>query len=329
MSGMGAARGTRPLLARTAVVGAVLMTVIVASSAYLRLSSIGVGCEPWPSCYGRVDAAMTTAIDLSSATGIARLLHRVSAMAVAFVVAFALLLALSRPLRRRGNVAAAVGLCLLTAVLAMVGRQSAGSLVPMVGLVNLCGGFGMLVLFGWLWACNRGGDPLGLPPASRSLALVLIVAVTVQIALGALVSVTYAAPACRGYIDCALPVDGVASALAAFQPAAPLSVDAAGRVTAPLGAASMQWLHRLLGWTLGAALVVYGAFVASRGRRAGAALALLALCVAGVGTLMVANGYPLSAVMAHNLGAAALLLALVVLSVHARRRARSTPAAPD
>jgi len=326
---MGATGSARPLLARTAVVGAVLMIAIIASSAYLRLTSIGVGCEPWPSCYGRVDAVVATGIDLGSATGVARLLHRVSAMAVAFVAAFVLLLALSRPLRRFGNVAAAAGLCLLTAVLAVVGRQSAGSLVPLVGLINLCGGFGMLVLFGLLWARNRDGDPVGLPPASRPLAFVLIGAVAAQIALGALVSVTYAAPTCRGFIGCALPVEGIAAALAAFQPAAPLGVDAAGRVMAPLGAASMQWLHRLSGWTLGAVLVAYGAFVAMRGRRAGAWLALLAVCVAGVGTAMVVSGYPLSAVMAHNLSAAALLLALVVVSVHARRRARSSPAAPD
>lgn len=315
------ARHSQQLLARTAWVGVALMVAIVASSAYLRLTSMGVGCEPWPACYGRVGAAAASGIDLGTASGIARLLHRVSAMAVAFVAAFVLLVALTRPARTFGNVVTAVGLCLCTALLAIVGRQSAGSLIPLVGLVNLIGGFGMLVLFGLLWALNREGAPAGLPVAARPVAFTLIGLAMAQIALGALVSVTYSAPACSGLIACEAPAEGMTAALAAFQPSAPLTIDDAGRVLAPIGASSLQWLHRVLGWLLGAGLALGGVLLAvlGRRRRLGAWIALLAACVAAVGTLMVISAYPLPAVMAHNLCAAALLFSLIVASVRARR----------
>jgi len=316
----GRTRRTRALLARTTVIGALLMVAIIGSSAYLRLTSIGVGCEPWPACYGQIGATAASNIDLTTATGIARLMHRVSAMAVAFVATFALVLTLTAPLRKVGNVAAAVGLCVLTAVLAVVGRHSAGSLIPLVGLVNLTGGFGMLILFGVLWAFNREHEPFDIPKALRMVAFALVGTAGVQIALGALVSVTYSAPTCSSFLGCDLPANGVTEAWAAFQSAAPLSVDDAGRVVPPIGASSLQWLHRVLGWLLGAVLVAGGLLLCRlRRRRLGLGVALLAACVAGLGTAMVGSEYPLPAVMAHNLCAAVLLLTLVIASVRSRR----------
>ena len=40
-----------PMLARTSLV---LVILLVAISSYLRLDHSGIGCEPWPACYGNI-----------------------------------------------------------------------------------------------------------------------------------------------------------------------------------------------------------------------------------------------------------------------------------
>jgi len=38
---------------RIALVCALLVLAIAGVSAFLRLSKVGLGCEPWPACYGQ------------------------------------------------------------------------------------------------------------------------------------------------------------------------------------------------------------------------------------------------------------------------------------
>lgn len=320
------ARDPRPLLARTAALGGWLMVAIVASSAFLRLTSIGIGCEPWPECYGRLATLQNTGIDLGTATGLARLLHRISAMTVAFVVAFALVLSLAaRAARTPGNIVTTIALTILTLVLAVVGRQSAGTVVPMVGLVNLVGGFAMLALFGLLWAANRtrSTDEVGSPLRRIGLAVILGV-VVLQVALGAMVSVTYSALSCSGVFECHVQGDAVWKSLRAFAPAAPLAIDPSGRVLAPAGAAELQLVHRVLGVAIGAALVLVGAIAGARksGRAAGTRIALAGAVVSLVGIVMVLSGFVLSAALAHNLVAAALVSLLALMIVAPRSTSR-------
>jgi heme A synthase len=69
------------LLRTLASIGAVLMLVVIVSSAFMRLDQAGLSCADWPACYGRVDrnAAATTGVLA------ARFAHRVAASAVGSV----------------------------------------------------------------------------------------------------------------------------------------------------------------------------------------------------------------------------------------------------
>jgi len=298
------------------------MAAIIASSAYLRLTSIGIGCEPWPECYGKLATLQTTGIDLGTATGIARLLHRISAMAVAFVVVFALVLALARAPRNLGNVLITVGLAILTLVLAVVGRQSAGTVVPLIGLINLFGGFAMLAQFGLLWARNRHPlRQLSERRFGRIWLVPVLIAVALQVALGALVSVTYSAFSCAELLTCDMRSGSLPAALAAFTPGVPLAIATDGRVLAPVGAAELQLIHRVLGVGLGGAIVLLGACAAwGQSRKVqGLRLAMLGGGVTALGIAMVLSGFALIAALAHNLAAAALVLVLIVTAAGAYR----------
>lgn len=317
-------RDPRALLVSTAVLGCCLMAAIVASSAYLRLTSIGIGCEPWPECYGKLATLQTTGIDLGTATGIARLLHRVSAMAVAFVVVFTLVLALARAPRNLGNVLMTIGLAVLTLVLAVVGRQSAGTVVPLIGLINLVGGFTMLALFGLLWARNRRSpNQQRQHRFGRAWLVPTLIVLALQVALGALVSVTYSAFSCSGLLACEVRSESLVAALAAFAPGVPLAIDANGRVLAPVGAAELQLIHRVLGLGLGGAIVLMGAHTAWGNVRMmqGWRLVVLGGGVAVLGVTMVSSGFALTAALAHNLAAAVLVLVLTTMAAGSYRKA--------
>ncbi|HEX4943085.1 MAG TPA: hypothetical protein VFV55_01960 [Usitatibacteraceae bacterium] len=129
MSEPGPARDDRTLGAAAAACAA-LVFVVVASSAWLRL--VAVPCPP-AGCDG---------LTLADAV---RLSHRVAAMGVSVLALVIAAVAWKSP-ARRGRRISAVALLLLVAVLALIGRRSAGVASPAVMLGNLFGGLALLAL---------------------------------------------------------------------------------------------------------------------------------------------------------------------------------------
>lgn len=313
-------RDLRVLLARMGLVGCACMLAIALSSAYLRLSAAGIGCAPWPQCYGWFGLVPAHGIDLTTSIGLARLLHRLSAMTVAVITAFVLLLTLTKPLRNVGNVAVAVLLCVLTVLLAVIGRQTPGTMVPLIGVINLVGGFAMLALYALLWLTHRNAPARAGPGL---LAWLMLALTTVQIATGALASVTYSAPACIGVLDCGVDPREALAAVFTLSPGEALRTDENGRVFMPDAGASLQWLHRSCGLALAATMLVHA--IALRMRRdpnAGLSRRIAALAAAEVlvAITMVVVRFPLFAALAHNL-LAALLVVAVLVPITTRRAA--------
>ncbi|MCC6531593.1 MAG: COX15/CtaA family protein [Burkholderiales bacterium] len=319
---MHATSAPRRLLARAALLGCVLMAVIVISSAFLRLTSIGIGCADWPQCYGRLASASAAADPLPpAAVRVARLLHRFAAMLTGVLVLFMLIVSITRAGRTRANFGAALALCLATILLAAIGRSSAGTLVPLIGVVNLVGGFTMLLLFWLLWSTNAsasGSTPA--PVQVRLAAFALLAALLAQVAAGALSSVTYGVTTCSAPLTCATDSQGSLEALRSLTPSVPLQVEDE-RVIAPKGAAELQLLHRYSGLALGAILIALGAWLLWVKRLRALAVALVAAAAAELllGLAMVSGPLPLSAALAHNALAAVLLLLLAFLALRRSR----------
>jgi cytochrome c oxidase assembly protein subunit 15 len=317
------------ILARLALAAASLMLFVVVSSAYLRLVAAGLGCEPWPDCYGAPpmpgvhpgDGAAQPLLFL------ARLGHRLAASAMLLLVFAILVASLRRPLRR-GDVVLAWAMAALTAFLALLGISSSTGTAPALALGNLLGGFALLACAWGLRA--RQGHPLRFEitrsrpvPSLRFATVAAVVLLAVQIGLGGLVSIKLAAVACPTLPGC----EGDFSPgekLAAFDPfassPAPLPRDQG---------AALHLIHRLgalliLGW-LGAVTVGVWAYPGLRGPAAAAFL--LALLQAVLGAAMVQLAFPLSLALTHNVLAAALLLATVELAVRTARRRRAAPLA--
>ena len=324
--GLGPA-SVRRLLRMLATIGAALVLVVIVSSAYLRLSQAGLSCADWPACYGNLSHIG----EATTAQLAARIAHRIAASAVGFVLIALLAVSLTqRPRLAKQSTIAGLALA-VAAMLATVGAVMSESMqitpLPAVTLANLLGGFAMLALFVWLRETvrdeaiapiARGATTAPIARGARTLAVVALIAVIVQVVLGALVSAKFAALACPDFPLCG--ADAPLAALpATLDPLATLDVDAARTIVRPPALAALHWAHRV--WAhvvllLAAILVV---FLARKGRgRAALLLALIVILQLALGATAVLGGLRLGVVVAHNLVAAVLLAALVAIACRTR-----------
>lgn len=306
----------RCLLARVALAGAVLVFVVVVTSAFLRLVRAGVGCEDWPQCYG-VPLTVATA-SVARLVPWTQVTHLFAAAGVGMLALVTLALALKKPRRREVAVAAAL-IGALTVFLAVLGRIMPGSLLPAVTLGNVLGGMTLFALFGWLRfdcaAPSRASDCRVLSVAA-GVGLALL---AVQIALGTVLSANFAARACTGLAEC-----GVAPAEWNFAAFNPWRVPDAPSATAAADTArrTLHMAHRWGGslvalYFLGLAALLWRAR-AGTGRGVALALGALPVVQVGLGIMLVRLEVPLAAAVAHSGASALLALAATGALVHSR-----------
>lgn len=297
---------------RLALACALLVLAITCLSAYIRLSKAGLSCADWPACYGQslreLQAGAPALSGEGPATAAARLAHRIVA-STALLLVLAMLAAClgARPVpwREAGMAAALVVLALL---LALLGRWSSAARLPAVAIGNLVGGFAMLALSVQL--ALRHAPPLA--PLWRRAAWLATGLVFVQVALGALASASFSATSCpAGLAQCVAAARELPwSALSPWrepQLAAVAPINAAGALALAL--------HWLVGIGLALALAPLGLAALRAGRRSAGTLLLAALALAVVlGWTMTAQGTTLALALAHNMAAAAALVAVFALT---------------
>lgn len=289
----------------------VLVLLITSLSAYIRLSRAGLSCPDWPQCYGerlrQIQHGVPATAGDDDATAVARLAHRVIASsALLLVITMLVVCFAARPVRwADGRVALA--LLALALGLAVLGRWSSDARVPAVAIGNLLGGFAMLAL---CWRVARDGGA-ALPPRWRAGAIFALLLIAVQVALGGLVSASFAATSCSGFGECLVSMRGVPwSALDPWREPV-----LAGMPPVNASGALAQALHRISGLAA-LAVVVPLALAAWRHdrRTAGALLLALLACTVALGIVMASRGATLAVALMHNLGAALLMATLLELS---------------
>lgn len=323
---------------RNLILLALILTFgVVSLGAYVRLSDAGLGCPDWPGCYGHVtphhaadyiNAELVERPDgpVSHAKAWKEMVHRYFAGALGILVLAIAVLGW----RRRHDTLGGPGLPLLLLGLivfqALLGMWTVTLLLkPFVVTAHLLGGMATLSLLLWLWLRERGQlshayyarvDHL------RGGALLGLILVVIQIALGGWVSTNYAALACTDYPLC----QGVWVPAMDFEHAFTLHRElgetASGDLLPLTALTAIHWVHRVMALIV----TVYLAWLAIRLFRtpgySGIALAMCMLLALQV-TLGISNvllSLPLALAVAHNAGAALLLSSLVVLNHRVRRR---------
>lgn len=293
------------VLQRTSLICALLVISVVGLSAYIRLSALGLGCTPWPQCYGQAAAAApSTTID------VLRLLHRITATALLPLLLLLLMGGFARKPERWDQRWTAVAAVVITLFLAVLGRWTTGAKVPAVTLGNLLGGFVLFALcLRMAYADRRQQAAHELPPGLRALRLAAVAAVVLQAALGGLVSSGLAGLSCPG-LSCTL------SDPIAWEALNPWHVPSANPSDWPVNpqGSIAHLLHRLLALVV-VALVALTAWRlrGSRWQRVGMLLLVLITLQFLLGVALVAAGLPLLLALAHNLLAALLLALLLAL----------------
>lgn len=323
---------------RKLILAALLLAFgVVALGAYVRLSDAGLGCPDWPGCYGKltphnavaaINAELAVRPDgpVSHAKAWKEMVHRYFAGTLGLLVLAIAVLAW----RDRRETQRSIGLPLLLLGLiifqALLGMWTVTQLLkPLIVSSHLLGGMATLALLLWLWLRGRGesghiyyanSDHL------RSGALLGLVLVAIQIALGGWVSTNYAALACPDFPMChgawLPPMDFEHG----FTLHRNLGETATGELLSLSALTAIHWTHRVV------ALVVtlYLSWLVLRLMRspgyAGIGLAIGGLLVLQVslGISNVLFSLPLAVAVAHNAGAALLLSSLIVLNYRVRRR---------
>jgi heme a synthase len=301
---------------------AALAFVVIQLGAYVRLSDAGLGCPDWPGCYGRLtvpdaaDAAgHASGRPLEAAKAWKEMIHRYGASALGLAIVALNVRAWARGRERT----LAAGLLALVVFQGVLGMWTVTWLLkPLVVLAHLLGGLAVLALL-WVYALREADVHPTRPvaartAAARALAWAGLGVLVVQIALGGWTSANYAALACPGFPRCLGEWWPPMRFAGAFVPWHGLGIDYEGGILDSPSRIAIHMTHRA--WAVAAALVLGGAAASAwRAGLRGAAAALVLLLGAqlGLGIANVMLYLPLPVAVAHNGGAALLLLGLVTL----------------
>ncbi len=319
-----------------------LAFVVITLGAFVRLSDAGLGCPDWPGCYGHLDVP-TAQADVERANerfaqrpveahkAWKEMIHRYAAGTLGLLILAMALAALKRSDNPHQQKVLPWVLVVLVIFQALLGMWTVTLLLkPLIVTGHLLGGMATFALLGWC-LYRQGNLFSGWATAARrtlrmaaGVALALLVG---QIFLGAWTSTNYAALACPDFPTCQTywwpPTDWST----AFTLWHGLGINYEYGILDSVPRATIHWTHRLGAMVICAVMIALAMLLwrqAGADRRwRGMALTLLAALVLQVslGISTVVFHLPLPVAVAHNGGAALLLLAVVAIN-HAVWRAR-------
>jgi len=331
------------LFTRINITAVCLALGVIMLGAFVRLSDAGLGCPDWPGCYGHItvpdaphhiDAANQAFPErpLDSSKAWKEMVHRYFASALGLLILVMALLSLRRSDAARVPRILPWGLVILVIMQGLLGMWTVTLLLkPLVVTLHLLGGMATLLLLalcllrqgrlaaGWRLLRRRG---LRLAAGG---AFVLLAG---QVFLGAWTSANYAALACPDFPTCQAywwPPTDYATAFTLWHG---LPIDFEFGILDSVARATIHWTHRLGAIVIAVVMAALVLLLWRHGREdrrwrrlAGLLLAAVALQI-GLGVSVVVLHLPLAVAVAHN-GGAALLLLVVMLINYAAWNAQS------
>lgn len=321
---------------------------LVMFGAFTRLTDSGLGCPDWPGCYGQANplqahaeiSAAQTAMPTGPVTvgkAWVEMIHRYLAMSVGVLIIAMLAIAWrrwlkSRPRDHRFHPG------LPTALLAFVCLQGAFGawtvtlkLQPVIVTTHLLLGMTLLGLLAWQAA--RQNAVTSPPPSAvplRGLARVALAVVGCQIALGGWVSTNYAALACHDFPLCHgqwLPQVDFANGFSLWRQ---LGKTAGGDYLPFPALTAIHLTHRTFAYVV-ALIVLWTGYRTARlpgNARLGRWIMTVVAMQLATGISTIFLRWPLGLAVAHNGGAALLMVLLVMLNFRTISTPRTTSDRP-
>ncbi len=307
---------------------------LIMFGAFTRLTDSGLGCPDWPGCYGHANPlqahADIRAAEAAMPTGPVtvmkawiEMIHRYLAMSIGVLIVAMMAITWRKWLQsgRKQMKFAPLFPTLLFAFVCVQGAFGAWTvtmkLQPIIVTIHLLLGMSLLALLTWFGARLSEHEPIAKPAAAlRILAALAIVLLAMQIALGGWVSSNYAALACTDFPLCQgalLPEMDFANGFSLWRN---LGMTPQGDYLPFPALTAIHWTHRafaLVVVMLVAWVGLYALKIEGLRKTARWLLIMIALqFTMGVSTIFLK--LPLALAVAHNGGAALLVLLLVTLN---------------
>lgn len=302
---------------------------------FTRLTDSGLGCPDWPGCYG-TSSPFAAHADIHAAQALLptgpvtfvkawiEMIHRYFAMSVGVLIIALMVVAWARRRELKQSPWLATWLFILVCVQGAFGAWTVTmKLQPVIVTTHLMLALTLLGSLVWLASRQMPLASVAADPGAlrwRWAALIGLALLVFQIALGGWVSTNYAVLACTDFPTCqgqwVPPMDFHNG----FRLWRELGKTAGGEVIPMAALIAIHWVHR----TFAVVVVLYLAWLASRLRRHAAlrraSTLLLALVFVqfATGLSNIVFQWPLLNAVAHNGGAAVLLLLLVMLNYRIR-----------
>ena len=312
------------------LISVILTLCVVVFGAYVRLTDAGLGCPDWPGCYGTltvpesiesIENAQQAFPESPVETDKAwiEMIHRYLAGIlgiIIFIVAF-----LSYKNRDEIKVPLIIPFFLvgLLCFQAALGMWTVTMLLkPAIVSLHLMGGMTILGLLTFIAHRHWGSvnHTTVLDPAARFFIRLSLLLLFIQILLGGWTSTNYAALACTDYPTChgsLIPVMDFKNSFSIFRE---LGMTPDGQQLSLEALHAIQWVHRVGAIVLTVYLVSMAYFLRSYpGIRFYKNLLLVVLAIQfiiGIANLLL--HLPIVLATAHNLGAALLVIILVIIN---------------
>lgn len=307
---------------------------LVMFGAFTRLTDSGLGCPDWPGCYGHANPllahASISAAQEAMPTGPVtqgkawiEMIHRYLAMAVGVLIITQVVIAWWRWIKSKQRECKfhpwwPSALLLLVCLQGAFGAWTVTlKLQPVIVTTHLMLGLSLLAMLVWVAARQTDHTPVALHTrVLKGPALLGVLLVVVQIALGGWVSTNYAALACTDFPLChgtLVPNMDFANGFSLWRH---LGKTADGDYLPFPALTAIHWVHRSFAFVV--ALYIIGLAMLARrdnGLRNTARWLLIAICLqlaSGLSTIYFS--WPLAIAVVHNGGAAFMLLLLVMLN---------------
>lgn len=291
---------------------------VVTLGAYTRLTNAGLGCPDWPGCYGHMVVAKHTTDEPIKAW--TEMIHRYFAGSLGLLILIFAIKGISARIKS-DPFPTLIPLLLLGLVFfqAALGMWTVTlKLLPVVVMGHLLGGLSILSALWWLWLSIKKSETISADLRwLKPWALLGLVIVGCQIALGGWVSANYAGVSCIGFPSCNNQLVPTLHFKEAFNVLSPVGANYQGGLLDASARMTIQFVHRIgafitLFYVLGLALLLF------RQRHARLTKIAWAMCVVvllqfSLGIMNVIYLLPLKVAVGHNAVAALLLITLLTL----------------
>jgi len=326
----------RQFLSRTAFFAAFFALGVIALGAYTRLMDAGLGCPDWPGCYGHVMAPLGDSLNTQAGKAWIEIIHRyfVGALSL-FILAIVFMIFSRKKYRTRSNITLAIILVGLLGYQIMLGQWTVTlKLLPIIVSQHLLGGY---LILATLWSLHLNNKlylsekKMSPVPAVLPYALLGLLLLLLQIALGAWTSTNYASLSCTDFPFCQNDQSMTWHFREAFHLISPTGVNYEGGILPTVIRQTIQMTHRFGALILAVYFILLLSWAGIRLKQHPVLLKSLYV-VTGLLFLQICLGIsnvifklPLINALCHTLFAALLLLALLTFifnCIHVKREAQ-------